>query len=174
MSATDSTPVSPSEAHAADIEFFVRRGMAKGYQAMSLATPPLYSIFILTRRGRSAWHLSRFLRASWVGGAVGLVGGGGFEYIRTAHSDQAAARSRRIRASYNTASIRADDHATIGAILFAMLTPAFFWKQANVANLILGGAGLGTGAGLYYHWGRSLSGDHPPPTLPKSGSNEPL
>jgi len=33
-----------------------------------------------------------------------------------------------------TASIRADDHATIGAILFAMLTPAFFWKQANVAN----------------------------------------
>jgi len=92
-----------------------------------------------------------------------------------------------------TASIRADDHATIGAILFAMLTPAFFWKQANVANrecslnltrlfvtpepsaVILGGAGLGTGAGLYYHWGRSLSGDSPPtPTAPKSVATEAL
>jgi len=76
-----------------------------------------------------------------------------------------------------------------------MLTPAFFWKQANVANrelffiqhalfapvlipapfsVILGGAGLGTGAGLYYHWGRSLSGDGPPPTVPKSGASDPL
>lgn len=72
MSATDSTSVSPSEAHAADIEFFVRRGMTKGYQAMSLVTPPLYTIFILTRRGRSSWHLSRLLRASWVGGAAGM------------------------------------------------------------------------------------------------------
>ena len=76
-----------------------------------------------------------------------------------------------------------------------MLTPAFFWKQANVANrewifisrvwfapvvtseffpVILGGAGLGTGAGLYYHWGRSLSGDNPPPTVPRPGASEPL
>ena len=72
MSTTESTPVSRSEAHAADIEFFVRRGMTKGYQAMSLVTPPLYTIFILTRRGRSAWHLSRFLRATWMGGAAGM------------------------------------------------------------------------------------------------------
>lgn len=96
--------------------------------------------------------------------------------------------------AFQTASIRADDHATIGAILFAMLTPAFFWKQANVANreysfirpalfapdvipdrfpVILGGAGLGTGAGLYYHLGRSLSGDSPP-TRTGPGPNEAL
>jgi hypothetical protein len=72
MSAPDSTPVPRSEVHAADIEFFVRRGMTKGYQAMSLVSPPLYTIFILTRRGRGAWHLSRFLRATWIGGAVGM------------------------------------------------------------------------------------------------------
>ncbi|KAF9653889.1 hypothetical protein BDM02DRAFT_3152838 [Thelephora ganbajun] len=174
MSATESTSASRSEAHAADIEFFVRRGMTKGYQAMSLVIPPLYTVFILTRRGRGAWHLSRFLRATWIGGVVGLGAGGGFEYIRTAHSDEAAARDRRIRASYDTASIRADDHATIGTILFAMLTPAFFWKQANVANLILGGSGLGSGAGLCYHWVRSLTGDNPPPTMQRPGASEPL
>ena len=71
MPLSESTLVSPSETHAADIEFFVRRGMTKGYQTMSLLTPPLYAVFILTRRGRGAWHLSRFLRATWLGGAVG-------------------------------------------------------------------------------------------------------
>lgn len=71
MSTTESTPIPHSEAYAADIEFFVRRGMTKGYQVMSLVTPPLYTVFILTRRGRGAWHLSRFLRATWVGGTVG-------------------------------------------------------------------------------------------------------
>ena len=72
MQTPNSTPVTRSEANAADIEFFVRRGMTKGYQAMSLATPPLYTIFILSRRGVGSWHLSRFLRATWVGGAVGV------------------------------------------------------------------------------------------------------
>ena len=71
MSTPEPTSVSGTEAHAADIEYFVRRGMTKGYQTMSLVTPPLYIFFILTRRGRGAWHLSRFLRATWIGGAVG-------------------------------------------------------------------------------------------------------
>ena len=33
-----------------------------------------------------------------------------------------------------TASIRADDHSTIGGILFAVITPALFWKRANSIN----------------------------------------
>jgi hypothetical protein len=33
-----------------------------------------------------------------------------------------------------TASLRADDHATIGGILFAVLTPAIFWKRASTVN----------------------------------------
>lgn len=174
MSTTESTLVSRSEAHAADIEFFVRRGMTKGYQAMSLVTPPLYTVFILTRRGRGAWHLSRFLRATWIGGAVGesrrsqaLIAEfrlmlhdrpGGWGRVRV-YQNRAQRRNcgpesqdpcelqrayapdpssfsfvKMTYARSQTASIRADDHATIGGILFAMLTPAFFWKQANVAN----------------------------------------
>lgn len=31
-------------------------------------------------------------------------------------------------------SVRADDHATIGSILFAVVTPALFWKRANAIN----------------------------------------
>ena len=33
-----------------------------------------------------------------------------------------------------TSSLRADDHATIGGILFAVVTPALFWKRANSIN----------------------------------------
>lgn len=33
-----------------------------------------------------------------------------------------------------TASIRADDHSTIGAILFAVLTPALFWNRARMVH----------------------------------------
>jgi hypothetical protein len=123
--------------------------------------------------------MRRLLGIAGSGRVITWVSSGSFVLIKLTHVLQ-------------TASIRADDHATIGAILFAMLTPAFFWRQANVVNreyslirlalfasdmtpgrspVILGGAGLGTGAGLYYHFGRSLSGDS---LSPRSGPNEPL
>lgn len=60
-------------AHAADTEYLVRRGMGKGYQLFSLATPPLYAAFVLARKGRSHLSVNRFLRATWVGGAAGTL-----------------------------------------------------------------------------------------------------
>ena len=58
-------------AHAADVEFLVRRSMTKGYQLFSLLTPPVYVAFVLARKGRTQFSINRFLRATWVGGAVG-------------------------------------------------------------------------------------------------------
>ena len=55
----------------ADVEYLVRRGMTKGYQLFSLLTPPLYTAFVLARRGRSQFSVNRFLRATWLGGAAG-------------------------------------------------------------------------------------------------------
>lgn len=60
-------------AHAADTEYLVRRGMGKGYQLLSLATPPIYAAFVLARKGRSHFSINRFLRATWVGGAAGAL-----------------------------------------------------------------------------------------------------
>ncbi|CAL1704059.1 unnamed protein product [Somion occarium] len=155
------------EAHAADTEFFVRRGMTKGYQIASLVTPPVYIAFVISRFGRSHITVNRLLRATWVGGSVGLVGGGGFEYVRSAYSKPEHVRARRIRAAYDTASIRADDHSTIGGIICAVVVPAVFWKRASAVNLVLGGAGIGSAVGLLAHYGRSISGDTPPePQLP--------
>jgi hypothetical protein len=75
-------------------------------------------------------------------------------------------------------SMRADDHSTIGATLFALLTPAIFWNRARLIHcklffffslflqtstdmgaVILGGSGIGSSIGLLAHYGRTVSGD---------------
>ncbi|KAI0665061.1 hypothetical protein C8Q70DRAFT_27978 [Cubamyces menziesii] len=159
------TVAATPQAHAADIEFFVRRGMTKGYQLLSLLTPPVYAVFAMTRYGRSHLSVNRLLRATWIGGTAGIVGGGAFEYARSAYSNPEKVRIRRIHATYDTSSIRADDHSTIGGILFAVLTPALFWKRATSINLILGGAGIGSAVGLLAHHTRTVTGD-PAPKVP--------
>ncbi|KIJ60610.1 hypothetical protein HYDPIDRAFT_98292 [Hydnomerulius pinastri MD-312] len=157
-------------AHDADVEFLVRRSMNKGYELFSLLTPPAYIAFILARKGRSHLTVSRFLRATWVG--AGCVAGAAFEYVRSANSSEATVRSRRISSTYDTASLRADDHSMIGSLLFAVFTPALLWKRANAVDLVLGGAGLGSCLGLLTHFGRALTGDPAPkvevPEIPVS------
>nr|VWO98723.1 Uncharacterized protein [Ganoderma boninense] len=153
-----------AQAHNADIEYFVRRGMTKGYQLASLLTPVVYTVFATTRYGRSHINMNRLLRATWMGGSIGIVGGGAFEYARSAYSNPEKVRIRRFRTAYDTSSLRADDHSTIGGILFAVITPALFWKRANSLNLILGGAGLGSAIGLIAHHARTVTGD-PAPTV---------
>lgn len=111
-----------TQAHAADTEFFVRRGMTKGYQQMSILAIPLYLGFTIWRKGRSHVTVNRMLRATWIGGGVGefyvylnsnlkimfmdvpfvgVAGGGSFEYLRSAYSNPENVRSRRIQAAYN-------------------------------------------------------------------------
>ncbi|KIJ17076.1 hypothetical protein PAXINDRAFT_9932 [Paxillus involutus ATCC 200175] len=147
---------------AVDTQFLVRRSMTKGYELLSLLTPPAYIAFILARKGRAHFSVNRFLRATWVGGAVGCAAGGGLEYVRCANSSETTIGSRHLRSAYDAASLRADDHSTIGSLLFAVLTPALLWKRANVVNLILGGAGIGSSIGVLTHYTRSLTGDTAP------------
>lgn len=61
----------PSHMYAADTEYFVRRGMTKGYQLLSLFAPPVYVAFAVSRYGRSHLSVNRILRATWVGGSLG-------------------------------------------------------------------------------------------------------
>lgn len=107
--------------HAADVEFLVRRSMTKGYQLFSLLSPPAYVAFIFARKGRAQFSINRFLRATWVGGAVGKLlpsvfffplahagsgcaAGGGFEYVRSANSSEVTVRNRHIRSAYDVRS----------------------------------------------------------------------
>ncbi|KAF8580678.1 hypothetical protein K439DRAFT_1636835 [Ramaria rubella] len=142
-----------------DTEFLIRHSMRKGYQAFCLLTPPLYTIATLYRRGRQGFAINRFLRATWIGGGIGAGLGGGVAWVRLRNQTPESLQDRRMRLMYNGTQIRTDDHSTIGSILFAVLTPALLWRRAGVFNLILGGAGVGSSAGVLVHLGRSVSED---------------
>ncbi|KAH8107149.1 hypothetical protein BXZ70DRAFT_280108 [Cristinia sonorae] len=151
-----------TQAHAADTEFFVRRGMTRRVPSHVIPRTSL----IRCIRDIALWTITSQCEPAIscdMGRRCCIVGGGGFEYLRSAYSNPENVRSRRIAAVYNMNSVRADDHSTIGSILFAVITPALFWKRANAFNLIVGGAGIGSSVGLLAHYGRSISGDPPPP-----------
>ncbi|KAF5372904.1 hypothetical protein D9758_001728 [Tetrapyrgos nigripes] len=155
-----------AETHQQDVEYLARKASNTGYQILSLLTPPAYTAFVLTRRGRHAFSINGMLRSTWVGGVGGALGGAGIAYARYSSFDPAAVQAKRIQIAYDTGRVRAEDHSTIGAILFGVLTPALLWKRAKLVHLILGGAGLGSSVGILTHYVRSLSGDIPPKVLP--------
>jgi len=96
-----------------------------------------------------------------MGGVAGGALGGGAAYARYKYSNADFVHQRRLEVTYDVNHNRAQDHSTIGAVIMAMLTPAIFWNRANIANLILGGAGLGGGIGTLAHYTRALTGDPP-------------
>ncbi|KAF8163116.1 hypothetical protein B0H34DRAFT_308347 [Crassisporium funariophilum] len=146
--------------HPADTEYLVRHAMDTGYMWSSLLAPPAYIAFVVARRGRAHLSLNRVLRATWLAGLSAVTGGAA--YVRYANSSEESVRLRRLETAYNMNTLRRNDHSTIGAVLMAVLTPALLWNKARIVNLILGGAGLGSGIGLLTHYGQTMVGDHPP------------
>ncbi|KAE9407081.1 hypothetical protein BT96DRAFT_851076 [Gymnopus androsaceus JB14] len=147
--------------HSADTEYLVRKGSNYGYRIFSILSFPAYTAYILARRGRASFSLNGLLQSTWIGGFVGAAGGGGIAFARYNFTNPEQVRVKRMETAYDTGQIRAEDHATIGGVLFAVLTPAVLWNRARIINLILGGAGLGSSVGMLTHWTRSVSGDTP-------------
>ncbi|KAG7092165.1 hypothetical protein E1B28_008534 [Marasmius oreades] len=145
-----------------DTEYLVRKTSNAGYRAFSLITPPLYTAYILARRGRGAFSINGVLRSTWIAGVGGAIGGAGIGYARYAYTSPETVRAKRVQTAYDTNRIRAEDHSTIGGILFSVITPAVLWKRAKIYNLILGGLSLGSGVGTLTHYFRAITGDPPP------------
>jgi len=139
---------------AADFEAVFRADIQRGYQVASLIAPPAYIITsLLRRRGLS---VNRVLRATWVGGAGGAAAGAAYGWAEGLNNPEWL-KSRHQALAYDVNRIRADDHSTIGALLFGVLTPALLWKRARAAHLILGGAGIGSAVGLSTHLWRTFT-----------------
>ncbi|KAI6164297.1 hypothetical protein EDD17DRAFT_1563656 [Pisolithus thermaeus] len=145
----------------ADVEVLVRRSMTKGYELLSLLTPPAYTACVLARKGRGHLTVNRFLRATWIGGATGCVGGGAFEYVRSAYADEVTIRRRRLLDAYDVHDAHLVHHAHHGksSVSRLFLPIAFTY---NPFKVILGGAGIGTALGLVTHHARTLTGDPAP------------
>ncbi|KIK63736.1 hypothetical protein GYMLUDRAFT_196572 [Collybiopsis luxurians FD-317 M1] len=152
--------------HNADTEYLVRKASNAGYRMLSLLTPPAYMAYVLARRGRGSISINGLLRSTWIGGFAGAVGGGGVAFARYNFTNSEQVRVKRTEVAYDTDRIRAEDHSTIGGVLFAVLTPAAFWNRARIANLVLGGAALGSSVGMITHWTRNATGDPPTTASP--------
>lgn len=59
-------------ARIADTQYLVRRSMTKGYQLLSILTPPIYIGFNLFRKRNSHFTVNRLLRTTWLAGVAGM------------------------------------------------------------------------------------------------------
>ncbi|CAE6414808.1 unnamed protein product [Rhizoctonia solani] len=146
-------------AHAADSEYILRQYSSRGYQTLSFVAPIAYTGYALTR-GRP-WSIRQTLRATWFGGISGAVAGAGLGWSWATSSSPERVHKARAKMAYDSSLLRLNDHSTIGALLGAMLAPALFLKRARAFDLILGGAGIGSSAGVMVHWWRSMTEPNP-------------
>ncbi|KAF8306434.1 hypothetical protein DL93DRAFT_2088646 [Clavulina sp. PMI_390] len=133
------SPASP------DFDAVLRADSYFGYQMASVIAPPAYIALSLIRR--RPFSINRTLRATWLSGAVGAGAGFGYGWYEGTLGRKHL-QTRHLGIAYDVHRIKNDDHATIGAALFAVLTPALFWSRARAVHLVLGGAGLGTAIGV--------------------------
>ncbi|WWC65903.1 uncharacterized protein I303_108525 [Kwoniella dejecticola CBS 10117] len=118
-------------------------------QIASMIAPPVYLLrtLILRRRPfsvRSLMHTS----IAWTG--VGALGGAGLGY------GESAVRDRLIRIQSDAQQVRSNDYSIISATLSALLIPAIFLRRASLPSLVLGGASIGLGIGVWAHLGERL------------------
>jgi hypothetical protein len=63
-----------SSRNAVDTDYLIRRAMTKGYQILSLLTPPAYLCWAFTSKKKSpSVAINNFFRATWAGGALGQL-----------------------------------------------------------------------------------------------------
>lgn len=155
-------------AHAADSEYILRQYSTRGYQTLSFVAPIAYTGYALARR--RPWSIEQTLRATWLGGIGGAVAGAGTGWAWATSSSPERVHKVRAKMAYDHSLLRLNDHSTIGMLLGAMLTPAIFLKRARMLHLVLGGAGIGSSAGVMAHWWRSMTEPNlevpPPATKP--------
>lgn len=89
-----------------DMAYVIRHSMKKGYQALSLITPPAYAAISLYRHGRRGFNINKLLRATWIGGGIGVGMGGGAAWLRLRSQSPESVHDRRIRLMYNVCTFQ--------------------------------------------------------------------
>ncbi|OCF35199.1 hypothetical protein I317_02286 [Kwoniella heveanensis CBS 569] len=118
-------------------------------QLTSMVVPPLYVLRTLVLR-RKPFSIKGLMHTSIGGAAVGGVIGAGLGY-----GEQAVGRRlERIRS--DASQIRTNDYSIISATLSALLIPALFLKRAPLPSLVLGGASIGLGVGVWARLGEKI------------------
>lgn len=131
-----------------DYNYLVQKWAVRGWQNGCLVGIPLFMIVSRRFTFKSRGPLERVLRATWMGGAAGTVAGGTLGVARYYGMDKHELRRRRIELQFSEKNLRRDGFATIGGVITSLLVTGLWWNHASFVNLILGGSGIGTIAGV--------------------------
>ncbi|WRT69756.1 uncharacterized protein IL334_006747 [Kwoniella shivajii] len=113
-------------------------------QIASMIIPPVYLVRTLVLR-RRPFSIRSFMHTSIIGTGLGAGVGVGLGY------GESAVRERLIRIKSDTSQTRSNDYSLISATLSAMLIPAVFLRRAPLPSLVMGGASIGLGVGVWAH-----------------------
>ncbi|GAA5887143.1 hypothetical protein JCM6882_009462 [Rhodosporidiobolus microsporus] len=131
----------------------------KGIQSFALLSPPLLLARALIAR-RAPSSLGSSLRSLTLGTfVVGPAAGGLVEFGRLywqgLTEGELGDKAARIRA--NEGQRRADDYATIGAVLGSLIAPTLLFRRAPLPWIIGSGASLGVAGGVLTHVAKGYS-----------------
>ncbi|PVF98182.1 hypothetical protein CPB86DRAFT_705527 [Serendipita vermifera] len=135
--------------NSSDFNYLVQKWAVRGWQNGCMAGIPL--LWILSRRKMFKPNkrlLERTLQSTWMAGTAGSAVGAGLGLARYSGMDKHELRRRRIELQFAEKNLRRDGLATIGGGLTSILVTAMFWNHASLVNLLLGGSGIGTIAGV--------------------------
>ncbi|WWC73645.1 uncharacterized protein I206_107617 [Kwoniella pini CBS 10737] len=118
-------------------------------QIASMIIPPVYLIRTLVLR-RKPFSVRGLMHNSIAWTGVGAIGGAGLGY------GESAVRDRLVRIKSDAQQVRSNDYSIISATLSALLIPAIFLRRAPLPSLVLGGASIGLGIGVWAHLGERL------------------
>ncbi|KIM32167.1 hypothetical protein M408DRAFT_326821 [Serendipita vermifera MAFF 305830] len=132
-----------------DFNYLIQKWATRGWQNGCMAGLPL--LVILSRRRffkPTKSLLERTLQSTWMAGTAGSITGVGLGFARYRGMDKHELRRKRVELQFAEKNLRRDGLATIGGGLTAVLVTAMFWNHASLINLVLGGSGIGTIAGV--------------------------
>ncbi|WWC92852.1 uncharacterized protein L201_007813 [Kwoniella dendrophila CBS 6074] len=118
-------------------------------QIASMIIPPVYLLRTLVLR-RKPFSVRGLMHTSILWTGLGGLAGAGLGY------GESAVRDRLIRIKADVQQTRSNDYSLISATLAGLLIPAIFLKRAPLPSLVLGGASIGLGAGVWAHLGERL------------------
>ncbi|KAL1412098.1 hypothetical protein Q8F55_003095 [Vanrija albida] len=124
-------------------------------QAGSMVIPPAWIVWTAARR--NPFSVRRLMRVSTGSVVLGGAAGGGIAYMRLQIEPRDKIEDRCYRLARNRGQVRTDDYSVIGSVLGAIVTPTIFLNRAPLPMLVLGGASLGLGAGVWTHIIQSLT-----------------
>ncbi|KAK8849722.1 hypothetical protein IAR55_005057 [Kwoniella newhampshirensis] len=126
-------------------------------QITSMIVPPVYLVSTLIAR-RRPFSVRGLMGSSMASTFFGGVLGGGLAWGKMRGEGDLAVLGRVEKLGHDATQVRRNDYSLISAALSGLIVPAIFLRRAPLPSLVLGGASIGLGAGVWTHLAQTITG----------------